>query len=143
MLGMPGKIKVLKALISILLNICLVSCSHGADTGGIYYDHATMVRKGDENVWVKCPAWDWERVPPECRMPGWNCVPVCGKWPGDKVDIGAWQYVPGITSEKPWGDWEGIPFKSAPGEGPKAPEKFRIAPPPAPFDLKIIGVKID
>lgn len=63
-----------------------------------------------KQAWIKCPNWDWDLVPIECRMPGFNCIPVCGKYQGDKVDIGAYQYFTGITSEKPWGDWDGIPL---------------------------------
>ena len=63
-----------------------------------------------KQAWIKCPNWDWNLIPPECRRPGFNCIPVCGKFQGDKTDIGAYQYFPGITSEKPWGEWDGIPL---------------------------------
>ncbi len=66
---------------------------------------------------IKCPSdWNWLLVPVECRRPAVNCVPVCGKWPGDKPDIGAWEYVPGITDEVPWGIWDGVPFSYVPAE---------------------------
>lgn len=75
--------------------------------------------------WIKCPTWNWDLVPPECRRPAFNCVPICGKWPGDKVDIGAYEYVPGITAEQPWGVWNGVPFTYVPGEGVNPPKGFR------------------
>ncbi len=125
--------------ISILLLLAVSACAHADEPKSI---SSTMIRQGDENVWVNCPAWDWSLVPVECRFPGFNCVPSCGKWPGDKWDIGAMQYIPGQTSQKPWGDWKGIPFKSAPGE--MAPvENFRIAAPPPPTEMSIIGVKVE
>jgi len=85
---------------------------------------STLATIDGKPTWIDCPEWDWSLVPVECRVPAFNCVPICGKWPGDKVDIGAYEYVPNITSEQPWGAWKGIPFKSAPGEV-TAPEGFR------------------
>lgn len=131
-----------KLISGLLLLLAVSSCSHAADPAGIYLDHSTMARIDGKPTWIKCPSWNWELVPPECRWPGFNCVPSCGKWPGDKMDIGAMQFIPGQTSDKPWGDWKGVPFKSAPGEM-DPPANFRIPPPPAPSELQIIGVKIE
>lgn len=71
--------------------------------------HTSALVDGKQE-WIKCPQWDWTLLPSECRRPGFNCIPVCGKYQGDKVDIGAYQYFTGITSEQPWGDWDGIPL---------------------------------
>lgn len=93
-----------------------------------YNNLSTMGRKADGTQgWIKCPVWDWNLVPPECRVPAFNCVPRCGKWPGDKWDIGAYEYVPGMTGEKPWGNWKGVPFSYVPGEDQTTPPtKFRL-----------------
>jgi hypothetical protein len=129
----------MKPIVSILLilTVCTCACADSKPS--------TLIRQGDENVWVECPEWDWSLVPPECRRPAFNCVPTCGKWPGDKTDIGAYEYVPGITSQKPWGIWEGVPFAVAPGTkplgDPKPPINLRGAKPPPPTDLVITGVK--
>jgi hypothetical protein len=123
---------------AILLLLAVSACAHAGEPKSI---SSTLATVDGKSTWIKCPAWDWDLVPAECRFPGFNCVPTCGKWPGDKMDIGAMQYIPGQTSQKPWGDWAGVPFKSAPGE--MAPvQNFRIAPPPPPSLLQIIGVKI-
>jgi len=90
--------------------------------------------------WVKCPEWDWSIVEAACLADGmelneymisWNCLPRCGKWKGDKPDIGAWEWIEGITEEKPWGIWTGVPIDQL--EPPMKPsptleeiKKFRI-----------------
>lgn len=109
------RIRKLMKIIVIFISILLASCTQAADTFD-YREYSTLIRVDGKNIRTKCPKWDWLQVPAECRMPGFNCVPVCGKWPGDKVDIGAMQYIPGQTPERPWGIWKGIPFKYVPGE---------------------------
>lgn len=77
---------------------------------------------------LKCPEWDWSLIPEECRnkyMISINCLPRCGKDLDDKPDIGAWEYWPGITCEKPWGDWDGIPTHQKPVK-PQPPQNFKI-----------------
>lgn len=84
---------------------------------------STMVTTNGVTKWIKCPEWDWSIVEAQCLKDGtgtinrymisWNCLPRCGKYEGDRPDIGAWEYFPGITEEKPWGDWNGIPLHSA------------------------------
>jgi hypothetical protein len=108
----------------VLLFLVLATAVQGA--GFDYANLHTHGKKPDGTLgWIKCPVWDWELVPPECRVPAFNCVPICGKWPGDNVDIGAYEYVPGITSERPWGVWEGVPFNYVPGERVQKPENLR------------------
>jgi len=63
---------------------------------------------------IPCPTWDWSLVPEECRRAAMNCIPICGKYPGDKPDIGAMEWFPGQTGEKPWGDWTGVPVPESP-----------------------------
>ena len=84
---------------------------------------STMVTKtinGKQVIqWVKCPAWDWSIVEAACLADGmelnqyiiaFNCLPKCGKWKGDRPDIGAFEWIEGITNEKPWGIWTGVPI---------------------------------
>jgi hypothetical protein len=85
---------------------------------------STLATVDGKPTWIECPKWDWSLVPPECRRPAFNCVPVCGKWPGDTPDIGAYEYVPGSTSEKPWGIWNGVPLDYVPAEM-EPPKGFR------------------
>ena len=68
-------------------------------------------------TWIDCPDWDWQAIYNECAEDGielnqymlsWNCIPRCGKYKDDRPDIGAWEYVSGITNEKPWGDYNGV-----------------------------------
>jgi len=95
----------------------------GVPTGNLDLSSlSTMVTKNGVSEWVKCPEWDWSIVEAQCLKDGtgtinrymiaWNCLPKCGKYEGDRPDIGAWEYFPGITAEKPWGDWNGIPLHS-------------------------------
>jgi hypothetical protein len=91
--------------------------------GDKYSNLSTMATINGEIKWIKCPEWDWSIVEAQCLKDGtgtinrymiaWNCLPKCGKYEGDRPDIGAWEYFPGITEEKPWGDWNGIPLHSA------------------------------
>jgi len=88
------------------------------------YSHlSTMVTKTVDGVrqikWVKCPEWDWSLAEAACLADGmelneymiaFNCIPRCGKWKGDKPDIGAWEWIEGITAEQPWGIWTGVPL---------------------------------
>jgi hypothetical protein len=76
---------------------------------------ATLINK----EWKPCPVWDWDGIAGDCArdditfnryMIAFNCVPRCGKWSGDRPDIGAFEYVPGQTSERPWGDYDGWPM---------------------------------
>ena len=63
----------------------------------------------------RCPEWDHSLLPEKCRNTrSFNCLPTCGKYPGDRPDIGAYEWFPGITAEKPWGDWNGIPLDYTP-----------------------------
>ena len=39
-----------------------------------------------------------------------NGLPRTGKYPGDKPDIGAWEWFPGVTCENPTGEWSGTPL---------------------------------
>lgn len=85
----------------------------------------TLVRINDKPTWIKCPTWDWSLVEKTCADAGmtlnrymisFNCLPKCGKYEGDRPDIGAYEYFPGITSDKPWGDWNGIPLSMEDGD---------------------------
>lgn len=137
------KIGAILLLSAVLLLLTVSACAHAADP--IYLELSTLATVDGKPTWIPCPKWDWSKVPAECRRPAFNCVPTCGKWPGDRIDIGAYEYVPGITPEKPWGIWAGEPLALSPGQkpagGPEPPKQLRPAPPPAPFDLTIIGVK--
>ena len=63
----------------------------------------------------ECPEWDESLLPEECRgTKSFNCLPRCGKYPGDRPDIGAYEWFPNITEEKPWGDWDGVPLTYTP-----------------------------
>lgn len=75
-------------------------------------------------LWQDCPKWDWSIMPVECRKPSYNCIPICGKYLGDDIDPGPWEFYPGITAAKPWGDWNGTPGFQKP-VGIKAPKNFR------------------
>jgi hypothetical protein len=58
-----------------------------------------------------------------------NGLPVVGKYPGDKPDIGAWEWFPGVDCSNPKGDWDGVPLNYNPREGvPLLP----------PLDLRVI-----
>ena len=81
---------------------------------------STIVSIDGEIQFIKCPQWDWTLVPEHCRRPAFNCLPICGKYPGDKPDIGAMEWFLGITPEKPWGDWTGVPLTDFPEGAPEA-----------------------
>lgn len=90
-----------------------------AFAANIYSRGSTMTNKDGAIAFVPCPAWDWDAIAAECAKDGmvpndymiaFNCVPKCGKWAGDLPDIGAFEYVPGQTAEKPWGDYNGVPM---------------------------------
>lgn len=80
---------------------------------------STMAVVNGKPQFIKCPDWDWQAIYDECAADGielnhfmiaFNCVPKCGKYDGDRPDIGAYEYVPNITAEKPWGDYNGVPL---------------------------------
>ena len=77
--------------------------------------------------WV-CPQWDESLLPPECRgTTSINCLPRCGKYPGDRPDIGAYEWFPGITKDKPWGDWNGVPLNYNPlNKIPQSPKNLTV-----------------
>ena len=84
-----------------------------------YSRGSTMINLNGEIKFIPCPVWDWDGIIADCAKDGmypndymisFNCVPRCGKWSGDRPDIGAFEYVPGQTSEKPWGDYKGWPM---------------------------------
>lgn len=134
---------------TLTIAILLISAVSLSAAEPIYFQHSTPSHVDGKLTWIDCPKWDWSLLPPECRSYGINCVPVCGKWPGDKMDIGAFQYIPGHTNEKPWGIWNGVPFAREPGEPgakpepyPAPPQRFRSWFLPAPFDLVITGSKL-
>jgi hypothetical protein len=88
--------------------------------------------------WVRCPVWDWDLIPYECKgrfMLSWNCLPRCGKWEGDKPDIGAWEWIDGITAAQPWGIWEGIPF------GQEEVENSKPIPQPSLDEIENFGIR--
>lgn len=61
-------------------------------------------------------------------MNSYNGLPRTGKYPGDKPDIGAWEWFPGVDCEHPLGDWIGIPLDYNPREilpTPQAPSELR------------------
>lgn len=90
--------------------------------------HAPGCDENGKPKWLKCPNWDWSLIPDECKTPNMisvNCLPRCGKYIDDKPDIGAWEHYKGITCQKPWGDWDGIPDD----ENPIKPETGKIEPP--------------
>lgn len=105
---------------SLLIVLLAASIAYGQD-----YSHlSTFVFKDGEIKRMPCPQWDWNLVPPECRQAAMNCLPRCGKYPGDRTDIGAMEWFPGITDEKPWGDWNGVPLTG--NQPPQAPESSQI-----------------
>ena len=74
-----------------------------------------IIRFGWANPIPKCPEFDHSLLPEKCRnTSSFNCLPRCGKYPGDRPDIGAYEWFPGITKEKPWGDWDGVPLEYSP-----------------------------
>jgi hypothetical protein len=110
-------VKTLEVVIFILFFLAIPSVSYGEDYSHLENSHAPG-RVDGKPGWIKCPNWDWSLIPDECKskfMISINCLPKCGKYPGDRPDIGAWEYFPGITAEKPWGDWNGIPLNHKPG----------------------------
>jgi hypothetical protein len=81
--------------------------------------HTSALVDGKQE-WIECPDWDWSLISPECKsryMIGFNCLPQCGKYAGDQPDIGAMPWFPGQTSERPWGDWTGVPLWYSPHIG--------------------------
>jgi hypothetical protein len=99
---------------------------YGQDYSHLENLHTSGLVDGKQK-WIKCPDWDWSLILAECKskyMIAFNCLPKCGKFPGDKPDIGAWEYFPGITAEKPWGDWNGVPSNYKPG-AVGVPKNFR------------------
>jgi len=77
---------------------------------------------------IDCPQWNWSLIAEECRRPAMNCIPVCDKYPNDKPDIGAMEWFPGQTNEKPWGDWNGIPLTDFPPGAPEAVQNLILSP---------------
>jgi len=113
----------MKVLIIILTILC-ISIVHAQEP--LYVDNlSTITTINGETQITPCPTWDWSLVPEECRVPAFNCLPRCGKYPGDKPDIGAMEWFTGITNEKPWGDWTGIPLTDM---APNAPEALTATP---------------
>lgn len=91
------------------------------------FEHlSTFAHINGEIKIIPCPVWDWSLVPEECRVPAMNCIPICGKYPGDKPDLGAMEWFTGQTNEKPWGNWTGIPLTDMA---------------PSPPELKILEVE--
>ena len=100
----------------LLFFVIIISSIYNFQSWAADYSHLKNLhapgRIDGKPAWIKCPDWDWDLIPAECKnlyMISVNCLSRCGKFPGDKPDIGAWEYYPGITPEKPWGDWNGIP----------------------------------
>jgi hypothetical protein len=100
-----------------ILVISSIVFSSGAYALDLHSKGSTMVTEIIDGAhvtrWVRCPVWDWDLIPFECKnrfMLSWNCLPRCGKWEGDEPDIGAWEWIEGITAETPWGVWTGVPF---------------------------------
>ena len=112
------------------LNSKSIEVSFGSTVNNLY---TSALVNGKQKL-IPCPNWDWTIVETQCLKDGYilnkymisfNCLPRCGKYPGDKPDIGGYEYISNITSEKPWGDWNGIPLK---GIDIDAPENFREQP---------------
>jgi hypothetical protein len=64
-----------------------------------------------------------------CETLSYNGIPICGKYPGDMPDIGAWEWFPGVTAENPKGDWDGTPLTYnplLPRKKPVFPKELRI-----------------
>lgn len=58
-----------------------------------------------------------------------NRLPRTGKYPGDKPDIGSWEWFPGVTCENPQGNWTGVPLSYNPLNGePAPPPRLSIVP---------------
>jgi len=98
---------------------------------------STLVTRMEDGVkvtkWVRCPVWDWDLIPNKCHGRSWNCLPKCGKWEGDEPDIGAWEWIEGITAAQPWGVWTGVPYDQL-----KEPKPI---PQPSIGEIKKFGIR--
>ena len=117
-----------KIIIILLFYFLMTHVCFADDFSHLKNLHAPGCDENGKPKWIKCPDWDWNLIPSECKTPHMiaiNCLPKCGKYLGDKPDIGAWEDYPGITCQKPWGDWNGIPDLGKPNLI-KPPKNFRL-----------------